>query len=71
MPFVTEELWQRLPKSSEMSYESIMLSPFPQSETSWDNGDVDSEMDFINKTAQAIRGIRSGRHHFRYLHQEP
>ncbi|CAI5988041.1 unnamed protein product [Closterium sp. NIES-64] len=29
MPFVTEELWQRLPKPADYSWPSIMLAPYP------------------------------------------
>lgn len=30
MPFVTEDLWQRLPRRPEDKCESIMISPFPE-----------------------------------------
>ena len=29
MPFVTEELWQRLPKPAGYDWPSIMLAPYP------------------------------------------
>jgi valyl-tRNA synthetase len=32
MPFVTEELWQRLPRRSTDSVPSIMLAPYPTAE---------------------------------------
>ena len=30
MPYVTEDLWQRLPRRAEDKYESIMVSSFPE-----------------------------------------
>lgn len=30
MPFVTEDLWQRLPRRPEDTCESIMIAPFPE-----------------------------------------
>jgi valyl-tRNA synthetase len=37
MPFITEELWQRLPRrASEQDIPSIMLAPFPQHDPTQD-----------------------------------
>ena len=36
MPFVTEELWQRLPRRADQAeLQSIMLAPYPREEPSW------------------------------------
>lgn len=60
MPFVTEELWQRLPKSGGPQPSSIMLAPFPQPQEAWRSPAADEAMDFMRKVVTATRGLRSG-----------
>ncbi|CAI7854382.1 unnamed protein product [Closterium sp. NIES-54] len=56
MPFVTEELWQRLPKPADYSWPSIMLAPYPSPVKEW----ADSEAEAMMATAEsAVRSIRS------------
>ncbi|KAG6412005.1 hypothetical protein SASPL_124662 [Salvia splendens] len=46
MPFMTEDLWQRLPsKMDSVRKESIVISEYPSLVKSWTNDDVESEMD--------------------------
>ncbi len=41
MPFVTEELWQRLPRRADQAeLQSIMLAPYPREEPSWHDDKV-------------------------------
>ncbi len=41
MPFVTEELWQRLPRRADQAgLQSIMLAPFPTEEPAWRDAQV-------------------------------
>ena len=41
MPFVTEELWQRLPRRADQAgLQSIMLAPFPTPEPAWQDAQV-------------------------------
>lgn len=41
MPFVSEELWQRLPFLSKMTdVKSIMIASYPTGEASWENEEV-------------------------------
>ncbi len=56
MPFVTEELWQRLTARKEG--ESIMVAPFPISEKKWIDKNVEDEMAFVQNTIDSIRNIR-------------
>ncbi|KAJ3222101.1 hypothetical protein HK099_002716, partial [Clydaea vesicula] len=57
MPFVTEELYQRLPRrESESDIESISISSFPQYNLSWEN--LPCEQNFITLNA-AIHASRS------------
>lgn len=60
MPFVTEELWQRLPKPSEPQPESIMLAPFPAPQPGWARPQAEATMDFLLDTVKAVRALRAG-----------
>ncbi|HQL01600.1 MAG TPA: valine--tRNA ligase, partial [Smithellaceae bacterium] len=55
MPFVTEELWQALHAGEG---ESIMVSRFPEAETSWINRDAEREMEMLMEIITAVRNIR-------------
>ena len=57
MPFVTEELWQRLPGERE----SIMISPFPRVVEVFLDPEAEAEMDTIMEIVRAARGLRSER----------
>lgn len=62
MPFITEELYQRLPKSKDESQNcpSICVAEYPkEEESSWKNADVENEVEFMQKVAKAIRSARS------------
>jgi valyl-tRNA synthetase len=56
MPFVTEELWQRLPGRKET--DSIMIQSYPQYLAEWDNPQVDEDMKL---TLDIIHSINSAR----------
>ena len=53
MPFVTEELYQRLPHHS---FESICIADYPQGVVAWNNGKIEDQMEIL-KTV--ICGFRS------------
>lgn len=62
MPYITEELYQRLPApaSERTSIPSICVAPYPQEEDySWRNKTIENEVEFIQKVAKAIRSARS------------
>jgi len=54
MPFITEEIWQKLPSAKE----SIMISPYPK----WDPGKIDEDaetkMALIIDVVNSIRNVR-------------
>lgn len=58
MPFITEEIWQRLAPVLQLSGDSIMLQPYPV--FSADNVDTQAEenIDWIKGIIVAIRNIR-------------
>ncbi len=55
MPFVTEEIWQRLPHTGA----SITVTPFPRPETEKIDVSAESTMETIMQTVTAIRNLRS------------
>eukprot|EP00850_Spirogloea_muscicola_P012942 SM000085S23292 [mRNA] locus=s85:476130:482338:- [translate_table: standard] len=63
MPFVTEELWQRLPKRREENGgdppPSIMLSPYPTPHQEWSCPEVEAEMTRMEGVARSIRSLRT------------
>ncbi|WJX14592.1 Valine--tRNA ligase, mitochondrial 1 [Trifolium repens] len=62
MPFVTEELWQRLPSPRESKREdSIMIADYPSVIESWNNEKVESEMDLIESTVKSLRSLAKER----------
>ncbi|KAK4396334.1 Valine--tRNA ligase, mitochondrial 1, partial [Sesamum angolense] len=60
MPFVTEELWQRLPsKKDSVRKESIVISEYPSTVECWTNDAVELEMDIIESVVKSLRSLRS------------
>jgi valyl-tRNA synthetase len=54
MPFITEELWQRLPHTGE----SIMIAPYPRAIRAAPDGDVERFVDLVMGAVSAVRNIR-------------
>lgn len=54
MPFVTEELYQRLPNSVS-KFESIVIADFPEPVVSWSNPRVEEQMESIKTVISAFR----------------
>lgn len=62
MPFITEELYQRLPRPKEVkaAIPSICVASYPDvEECCWKSQMIENEVDFIQKVARAIRSARS------------
>ncbi|XP_060519557.1 valine--tRNA ligase [Cylas formicarius] len=61
MPFITEELYQRLPRPAELvaKVPSICVESFPDIEVRFRNEKIEKEVDFVQKVARAIRSTRS------------
>ena len=54
MPFITEEIWQKL----QTGEETIMLSDFPEEEKEFINIEAEKEFDYLKEVISAIRNIR-------------
>jgi len=60
MPFISEELFQRLPRWNESEPPSIMVTPFPKLEDiNFRNVEVEEEVKFIQKVASVVRSTRA------------
>jgi len=53
-PFITEEIWQKLPGAQG----SIMVAPYPQAEPRFDHPEAEAEMNLVMAAIIAIRNIR-------------
>lgn len=64
MPFVTEELWQRLPGRQEQTdgVASIMIASYPAAQSSWADPTTEAELALILDVVKAARSLRSGQH---------
>jgi valyl-tRNA synthetase len=54
MPFITEELWQRLPHEGE----SIMIAPYPRASEAGMHASAERDMGLLMQAVTAIRNIR-------------
>ena len=61
MPFVTEELWQRLPRTPGLTegIESIMLAPYPVVVPSWTDAAALVDLELANTIVKAVRSLRA------------
>ncbi|MDO8749756.1 MAG: valine--tRNA ligase [Dehalococcoidia bacterium] len=62
MPFITEELWQRLtqalPKEGGLP-NSVMVAPYPEADEQMLDSAAEDEVDLVRGIVQAIRNIRA------------
>jgi valyl-tRNA synthetase len=56
IPFLTEELWQKLP---ETEAQSVMIAPFPRTERAWIDEEAERAMGVLQELIVSIRAIRS------------
>lgn len=60
MPFITEELYQRLPRADVEQVASICVAPYPEVESSnWHNEQLEKDFEFVQRVAKVIRSARS------------
>jgi valyl-tRNA synthetase len=62
MPFLTEELWHRLPQHAPEKDEnarSIALQPFPRPAPQWSDPDAEEEVKLLQEVIVAARNIRA------------
>jgi len=59
MPFLTEELWQRLPGHEAIHPETIVLAPYPRREEGWEDDAVEAGMDALIQVVTRVRALRA------------
>jgi valyl-tRNA synthetase len=59
MPFITEELWQRLPRRPGDKTESIMYARYPEYNPAFDDRAAETAYELVLNTSKAIRSILS------------
>jgi len=58
MPYLTEELWQRLPQQEGSEPKlTLCLAEYPAVNQEWANEEVEAEMELINAVAKATRTL--------------
>ncbi|HEV7785053.1 MAG TPA: class I tRNA ligase family protein, partial [Thermoanaerobaculia bacterium] len=59
MPFLTEELWQRLPGHEVIHPDTICLAPYPGREAVWESPEVEVGMDALIQVVSRVRAMRT------------
>jgi valyl-tRNA synthetase len=57
MPFLTEELWQRLPRRPSDTTPSIVLASYPQYSSSLDSPESEAAYELVMNAAKGIRSL--------------
>ncbi len=60
MPFITEEIWQRVAPLVGIQGDTIMLQPFPEPQSAQVDQDAVDEMNWLQQFVLGVRQIRSG-----------
>lgn len=59
MPFITEELWQRLPLRDQLTDDpTIMLAAYPKDIEEWTDANAERDMDLVKECIHAARSLR-------------
>ncbi|WP_439287963.1 valine--tRNA ligase [Lonepinella sp. BR2904] len=59
MPFITEEIWQKVKGFVGVSGETIMLQPFPKANDAKLDAQAEKEIEFLKEIIVAVRNIRA------------
>jgi valyl-tRNA synthetase len=59
MPFLTEELWQRLPGHEAIHPETICLAPYPRREEAWEDDAAEAGMEVLTQVVTRVRALRT------------
>jgi valyl-tRNA synthetase len=60
IPFITEEIWQRMAPLAGVSGDTIMQQPYPAPDSGMVDEDASSEIDWVRTFIVGVRKIRSG-----------
>ncbi|OBW92451.1 valine--tRNA ligase [Gallibacterium genomosp. 3] len=59
IPFITEEIWQKVKPLMQIEGDTIMLQPFPQFEEKWVDQQAINEINWIKELIVNVRNIRA------------
>jgi valyl-tRNA synthetase len=59
MPFITEELWQRLARERKNSTKSIALASYPQPNSAWEDPEAERKIELLQQIVTAVRNLRA------------
>ena len=59
MPFITEELWQRLASGGGSQYKSIALASYPQPKQEWTDAEAERQMELLQEIIVSARNLRA------------
>jgi valyl-tRNA synthetase len=59
MPFLTEELWQRLPGREAIHPETIVLAPYPAAEPGWLDRATEARMEALMAVVTRVRSLKT------------
>lgn len=59
MPFLTEELWHRIPRRPEDKTESICIAQYPQSVPTWRDDVIEKNVKFVQEVVSTVRRMRA------------
>ena len=59
IPFITEEIWQRIAPLIDINAATIMLQPYPTSDKAWSDPTAEADISWLQKVITAVRTIRS------------
>ena len=57
MPFITEEMWQRLPRRPQDNTASIIIATYPEYDSSLENTKAEEDYDLVLGCAKGIRSL--------------
>jgi len=60
IPFITEEIWQRVAPLLDIKGKTIMLEPYPKPDSDWLDLDAIEDVEWIKDFINGVRKIRSG-----------
>jgi len=60
IPFISEEIWQRVAPLAGAQGDTIMHQPYPEADASLADSDAQAEMEWVKQFVLGVRKIRSG-----------
>jgi valyl-tRNA synthetase len=60
IPFISEEIWQRVAPLAGVQGDTIMHQPYPEADASRSDADAQTEMEWVKQFVLGVRKIRSG-----------